>query len=110
MTLGPFGLDIHDAVISFGASAGLKLPAYLSYSDMLANSVGSVTGLPKLGGSAFYELNLPIELSGVLAGISDGVATITASSQAIPDNASLGQFFASIPSSMQFDGLGPCSS
>ena len=105
VNLGPVGFEVNDAALSLGASVGMGFDGVLNYQDMLSDSTASLMGSPGLEGDAHYEVLLPVSLSGALDGFSDDVGFITASSSSLPDNASLGQFFASIPASVQFDNL-----
>ena len=52
-----------------------------------------------------YEFLLPLEWSGLLDGINDGVGYISATSQIVPEGASLAQFLSLLPASIQFTDL-----
>jgi hypothetical protein len=105
VNFGPIGFDVTDAALSLGASVGIGFDGVLNYQDMVSDSTASLMGTPTLEGDAHYEVLLPVSLSGALDGFSNDVGFITATSSNLPDDATMGQFLGSIPTSVQFENL-----
>ena len=108
VTLGPFGLASNDAVISFGAFAGLGFENTLHLTDFRNGRADVLleNADPTIGEGTHYELIMPIEWAGLLEGVNDGIGYIMATSQLVQPGASLSSFLASVPISLQFRDMG----
>lgn len=72
--LGPFGLQVADGYVDIGASLGLGTSQRLSYTALTDGSADPSGLLPSLEGGAYWDINLPVELTGALAGLNgDGL-------------------------------------
>jgi hypothetical protein len=105
--LGPIAIAIEDGTITFDASLHLGADTVLdaaTLSDVSTATFDVLIGDPVLGGSTQYHLDLPIVLNTPFAGFSGEVGRISATSPALPEGASdLGQFIASIPSTLEVE-------
>ena len=105
LDMGIVGLSVENAYIDFDAGMSLGYQGRLD-SSALKNDNGSLAGLPQLDTRFEYDMQLPVQASGALAGIMEGKGLITAASDRLGDNLSFSQLVAAIPKSIEIAGLG----
>ncbi len=71
---GPVGLQVNQGYIDISASMGLGTDLRIDYNGLINNSVDPADLIPSIGGDAFWDINLPLELTGGFAGLNgDGL-------------------------------------
>ncbi len=70
VNIGPIGLAIQGGSIDIGAEMRLGTDAHLSYEDLAANRLDPLWLMPTLGAGAHWDIDLPLALTGLLAGLS----------------------------------------
>jgi len=102
LKLGPIGVGVDDGFASFAASVSLGANGTYSLADLIGNTI-SISS-PRLDGTSNYDLLLPIKPTGALSGLASSLATISASSSLLPDDATLAQLIAAIPKTLEIRG------
>ena len=77
--LGPVGLGINQGHIDISASMGLGIDQRLDYSSLINNASDPANLLPTLEGEAYWDIDLPLELTGGFSGLNGEGLTITSS-------------------------------
>ncbi|HXT32344.1 MAG TPA: M10 family metallopeptidase C-terminal domain-containing protein, partial [Vicinamibacterales bacterium] len=71
---GPVGLKIDNGVVDVGATMRLGTDARLTFDDLLNDKVDPADLVPTLDGGAHWNIDLPLVLTGALAGLNgDGL-------------------------------------
>ncbi|MGK7957965.1 MAG: DUF4347 domain-containing protein, partial [Crocosphaera sp.] len=78
LTFGPLGVGVEDGTINFDVAASLGTDGRLNIDTMTGDTDGSLMGDLSLDGDASYNLYLPIQLQGALAGLQDEPGVISA--------------------------------
>ncbi|MCA9196100.1 MAG: hypothetical protein KDA87_01130, partial [Planctomycetales bacterium] len=100
---GPFGVEIADGHIDLGAQMRLGTSARLFYQDLISGSASPLFVTPSLGAAASYDIDLPLNLTGGLAGLQTDDMAIRAKGEIPNVLGSLSSLVESID--FEFDNL-----
>jgi Ca2+-binding RTX toxin-like protein len=79
LRLGPFGLAIEEGTVDIGAAMHLGTSARLDYDALVNRRVDPLQLIPSLDGGAHWDIDLPLALTGALAGVNSEDLAIRAS-------------------------------
>ena len=86
VTLGPLGMGVEDGTIKFDVGVGFGTDGRINFDTITGDTTGSLLGLPTLDGEASFNVYLPIELQGALAGLQGDPVFIAGNFKASPEN------------------------
>ena len=69
VTLGPLGLGVEDGTMKFDVGLGFGTDGRIDFDALTGDVRGSLLGAPRLDSDASFNIYLPIELQGALAGL-----------------------------------------
>ncbi|MCB1967836.1 MAG: hypothetical protein KDI64_17865, partial [Candidatus Accumulibacter sp.] len=96
VALGPLAMGIEDGEVSFELGLGVGTDGRLSIDTLNGDVSGSLLGTPKLGSDASFNLYLPVELQGALAGLQGEPVVLSGSYHSHGADISLGAFLTSL--------------
>ncbi|MDC0934714.1 DUF4347 domain-containing protein, partial [Pirellulales bacterium] len=101
LSVGPLGIGIEDGLLDFEVGLGLGTDGRLDFDTLTGDPTGSLLGDFSLDSDASFNINLPIELQGALAGLQNDPALISGSYNGNDaGESSLSEFFGALGSTL----------
>ncbi len=101
VSLGPLGLGVEDGTLKFEVGLGFGTDGRIDFDALVGDTTGSLLGSPRLDSDASFQIYLPIELEGALAGLEGEPALIAGRFEGQPgESGNLSGFFTSLASSL----------